>query len=73
MDGLLQIPNGGGLLSQKLGVKTALFFRPHNLTQKPHAVLRRVDPSDDSSDEGNEPSPFVHFKLFALKRFTMTP
>lgn len=73
MDDSFSIPSEGLLISQILGVKTSLCFRPRRLTQKPHAVLRRVEASDDSSDEGGESSSLVHFKIFAQKRFTITP
>ncbi|KAJ3738813.1 hypothetical protein DFH05DRAFT_737235 [Lentinula detonsa] len=73
MDDSFSMPSEGGLLSQILGVKTSLCFRPRKSTQKPHAVLRRVEPSDDSSDEGEELSSLVQFKIFAQKRFTITP
>jgi hypothetical protein len=52
-----------------LGVKGPLRFRLHHSSQKAHVVLRRVEISDDSSND----KPLVHFSLFAQKRIEVKP
>lgn len=54
-----------------LGVKGQLRFHPHGSTQKAHVVLRQVEISDDSDDEGD--SSMVYFSLFAQKRIEVKP
>ncbi|KAI0792740.1 hypothetical protein C8Q75DRAFT_579545 [Abortiporus biennis] len=55
-----------------LGIKGPLRFRSHGSTQKAHVVLRQVDLSDDSDDEG-EPKQALYFSLFAQKRIEVKP
>jgi hypothetical protein len=55
-----------------LGVKGPLRFRPHGSSQKAHIILRRVELSDDSDEEGNTKS-IVYFSLFAQKRIEVKP
>ena len=55
-----------------LGIKGPLRFKPHGATQKAHVVLRRVDPPEDSEDEGDG-KPMVYFSLFAQKRIEVKP
>ena len=55
-----------------LGIQGPLRFRPHGSTQKAHIVLRRVELSDDSDDDGNGKST-VYFSLFAQKRIEVKP
>jgi len=62
----------GPLVSSILGVKGPLRFRPHHYTQRAHVCLRRVEISDDSSDEG-EDNGVVYFSLFAHKRIDVKP
>ncbi|KAF5379907.1 hypothetical protein D9757_007225 [Collybiopsis confluens] len=75
MDDSFAAPGEGIQLSSVLGVKGSLRFCHHTSTAKAHVVLRRVALSDDTSDdeEGKPPSSAVHFRLFAQKRFTITP
>lgn len=54
-----------------LGVKGQLRFHPHGSTQKAHVVLRQVELSEESDDEGD--SPMVYFSLFAHKRIEVKP
>ena len=54
-----------------LGVKGQLRFHPHGSTQKAHVVLRQVELSDESDDEGD--SSMVYFSLFAQKRIEVKP
>ena len=54
-----------------LGIKGQLRFQPHGSTQKAHVVLRQVDMSDESDDEGD--SSMVYFSLFAHKRIEVKP
>lgn len=72
MDESSSIPREGLLISSVLGVKNSLRFRAHQSTLKAHAILRRVENSDNSDDE-EEPSSYVLYKLVAQKRFTITP
>lgn len=68
------LPTGPSLASL-LGVKGPLRFRPHRSSQKAHIVLRRVELSDDSSDE-EDPGKIgrvVYFSLFAQKRIEVKP
>lgn len=62
----------GPTLASILGVKGPLRFRPHGSSQKPHVVLRRVQISDDSSEDG-ESNTIVYFSLFASKRIEVKP
>jgi hypothetical protein len=55
-----------------LGIKGPLRFRPHGSSQKAHIVLRRVELSDDSDDDGPTKS-IVYFSLFAQKRIEVKP
>ncbi|KAG6849085.1 hypothetical protein H0H93_011394 [Arthromyces matolae] len=55
-----------------LGLKGGLRFRAHGATQKAHIVLRRVNVSDDSSDDGLN-SKVVRFTLIAHKRIEVKP
>lgn len=55
-----------------LGIKGPLRFRPHKSSQKAHVILRRVELSDDSSDDG-EVDNVVCFSLFAHKRIEVKP
>ncbi|GJE88033.1 WD40-repeat-containing domain protein [Phanerochaete sordida] len=54
-----------------LGVKGQLRFHPHGSTQKAHVVLRQVELSEESDDEGD--SSVVYFSLFAQKRIEVKP
>lgn len=54
-----------------LGVKSQLRFHPHGSTQKAHVVLRQVELSEESDDEGD--SSMVYFSLFAQKRIEVKP
>ena len=54
-----------------LGIKGQLRFHPHGSTQKAHVVLRQVELSEDSDDEGD--SSMVYFSLFAQKRIEVKP
>lgn len=54
-----------------LGIKGQLRFHPHGSTQKPHVVLRQVDISEDTDDEGE--SSTIYFSLFAQKRIEVKP
>ncbi|KAJ6620317.1 hypothetical protein B0H10DRAFT_2022290 [Mycena sp. CBHHK59/15] len=55
-----------------LGIKGNLCLRHHTASQKAHAILRRVEGSDDSSDSGDENS-VVYFRLFAHKQINLKP
>ena len=61
----------GHTVASILGIKGSLRFRPHGSSQKAHVVLRRVEISDDSSDD--EAKPIVYFSLFAQKRIEVKP
>ena len=54
-----------------LGVNGQLRFHPHGSTQKAHVVLRQVELSEESDDEGD--SSMVYFSLFAQKRIEVKP
>lgn len=63
-------------VASMLGIKGPLRFRTHGSTQKAHVVLRQVELSDDSGDEGdgkNSGKPSVYFSLFAQKRIEVKP
>lgn len=70
-DNLLPEPTVASIL----GIQGPLRFRPHGSSQKAHVVLRRVEISDDSSDEGEGGSSkrVVYFSLFAQKRIEVKP
>lgn len=55
-----------------LGTRGPLRFRAHGSGQKAHVMLRRVEVSDDSTDDGN-PSTVIYFSLFAQKRIEVKP
>lgn len=55
-----------------LGIHGPLRFRTHGSTQKAHVVLRQIDLSDESGDEGDDPN-MVYFSLFAQKRIEVKP
>lgn len=55
-----------------LGIKGSLRFRPHKSSQKAHVVLRRVEVSDDSSDDGDSKQ-IVYYSLFAHKPIQVKP
>lgn len=55
-----------------LGIKGPLRFRTHGATQKAHVVLRQVDLSEESEDEGDGKH-MVYFSLFAQKRIEVKP
>ncbi|KAF7359195.1 WD40 repeat-like protein [Mycena sanguinolenta] len=55
-----------------LGIKGGLRIRRHTINQKAHVVLRRAEPSDDSSDDGQE-NDIVVFRLFAVKPINVKP
>ena len=55
-----------------LGIKGPLRFRPHGSSQKAHIILRRVELSDDSDDDGSSKS-MVYFSFFAQKRIEVKP
>lgn len=65
------------LVGKLLGIQaSSLRFRHHELKQKPHLILRRVeDDSDDSSDDGElkHSHRIVRFSLFAMKRIDVKP
>lgn len=67
-DGLPTSPT----VSSILGIKGPLRFRPHGSSQKAHIILRRVELSDDSDDDGSA-KPIVYFSLFAQKRIEVKP
>lgn len=67
-DGLPTTPT----LASILGVKGPIRIRPHKSKQKAHVVLRRVEISNDSSDEDDSPR-MVYFGLFAHKRIEVKP
>jgi hypothetical protein len=52
-----------------LGIKGPLRFRLHGSSQRAHVVLRRVELSDDSSDDGRT----AYYSLFAQKRIEVKP
>ena len=54
-----------------LGIKGQLRFHPHGSTQKAHVVLRQVELSEESDDEGD--SSIIYFSLFAQKRIEVKP
>lgn len=54
-----------------LGIKGQLRFHPHGSTQKAHVVLRQVELSEESDEEGD--SSMVYFSLFAQKRIEVKP
>jgi hypothetical protein len=58
-------------VSSILGIKGQLRFHPHGSTQKAHVVLRQVEMSEESDDEGD--SSMVYFSLFAQKRIEVKP
>lgn len=58
-------------MASVLGVKGQLRFHPHGSTQKAHVVLRQVELSEESDDEGD--SSTVYFSLFAQKRIEVKP
>jgi hypothetical protein len=64
--------SSGPILTSVLGIKGPLRYRPHHYTQRAHVILRRVEFSDDSSDEG-EDNGIVYFSLFAHKRIDVKP
>lgn len=55
-----------------LGIKGGLRLRHHTVSQKAHAILRRVEASEDSSDDGKG-NPVVYFRLFAHKPINVKP
>ncbi|KAJ7168396.1 hypothetical protein C8R43DRAFT_824699, partial [Mycena crocata] len=57
-------------LASILGIKGRLRLRHHSATQKAHVVLRRVEASDDSSEDGKE-NDIVCFRLFAHKNISL--
>ncbi|EGN96271.1 hypothetical protein SERLA73DRAFT_185930, partial [Serpula lacrymans var. lacrymans S7.3] len=59
-------------VSSILGIKGSLRFRRHGSSQKAHVVLRRVEISEDSSDDENR-KPTVYYSLFAQKRIEVKP
>ncbi|TEB36320.1 hypothetical protein FA13DRAFT_1771708, partial [Coprinellus micaceus] len=65
------------LVGKLLGIQaSSLRFRHHELKQKPHLILRRVeDDSDDESDDGElkHSHRIVRFSLFAMKRIDVKP
>ncbi|KAF9068344.1 hypothetical protein BDP27DRAFT_1327490 [Rhodocollybia butyracea] len=75
MDESFAIPSEGLVISSVLGLKPSLRLLPHKSTQKAHVILRRVEIENDSSEEedSQSTSSIVHFRLFAQKRFTITP
>ncbi|KAJ7243435.1 hypothetical protein B0H12DRAFT_1131088 [Mycena haematopus] len=62
----------GASVASILGIKGGLRIRPHTIHQKAHAVLRRVELSEESSDDGRENN-IVVFKLFAAKPINLKP
>ncbi|KAK7035821.1 hypothetical protein R3P38DRAFT_607070 [Favolaschia claudopus] len=56
-------------LCSVLGVKN-LRLRKHPISHKPHAILRRVESSDDSSDEDDKGA-VVYFRLYSQKSFNV--
>ncbi|TCD70598.1 hypothetical protein EIP91_002628 [Steccherinum ochraceum] len=67
-DGMPQEPTVASIL----GVRGSLRFRSHGSTQKAHVVLRQIDLSEESGDEGDDPN-VVYFSLFAQKRIEVKP
>ncbi|KAJ7349012.1 hypothetical protein DFH08DRAFT_133541 [Mycena albidolilacea] len=66
-------PPTGTSLASILGIKGGLRIRHHPISQtKAHAILRRVELSEDSSDDGQENS-VVHFRLFTHKNLNLKP
>ncbi|KAJ7802850.1 hypothetical protein B0H14DRAFT_2270857, partial [Mycena olivaceomarginata] len=60
-------------LASILGIKGGLRIRHHPISQtKAHAILRRVELSEDSSDDGQENN-LVHFRLFTHKNLNLKP
>lgn len=55
-----------------LGIKGGLRIRHHTASQKAHVILRRVEASEDSSDDGKE-NDVVCFRLFANKQINLKP
>ncbi|KAJ6546904.1 hypothetical protein B0H19DRAFT_1162953 [Mycena capillaripes] len=53
-----------------LGIKGGLRIRHHTTSQKAHVVLRRVEGSENSSDDGKE-NDVVYFRLFANKNINL--
>lgn len=60
------------ILTSILGIQGPLRFRPHGSSQKAHVVLRRVELSDDSDDDGETKST-IYFSLFAAKKIDVKP
>lgn len=63
-------------VASMLGIRGPLRFRTHGSTQKAHVVLRQVEPSEESGDEGDGKSSSksaVYFSLFAQKRIEVKP
>lgn len=66
-------PPAGTSLASILGIKGGLRIRHHPISQtKAHAILRRVELSEDSSDDGQENN-LVHFRLFTHKNLNLKP
>ena len=65
-------PSPSPTVTSILNVKGPLRFRPHGSSQKAHVVLRRVEISEESSDEAEAKS-VVYFSLFAQKRIEVKP
>ncbi|KAJ7778647.1 hypothetical protein DFH07DRAFT_685651, partial [Mycena maculata] len=59
-------------LASVLGIKGRLRVRHHTASQKAHVILRRVEASEDSSDDGEETDTVV-FKLFSNKQINLKP
>ncbi|KAJ7491168.1 hypothetical protein FB451DRAFT_633222 [Mycena latifolia] len=53
-----------------LGIKGGLRLRHHTVSQKAHVILRRVEASEDSTDDDEE-SNVVCFRLFANKNINL--
>ncbi|KAJ7494505.1 hypothetical protein B0H11DRAFT_939618 [Mycena galericulata] len=55
-----------------LGIKGGLRIRHHTASQKAHVILRRVEASGDSSEDGQD-TDAVCFRLFAHKPINLKP
>ncbi|KAF7294665.1 hypothetical protein MIND_01003400 [Mycena indigotica] len=63
-------------LASLLGIKDSLRLRrdPIGIRQRPHIILKRVEESDTSSDDSDEPhSDTVQFRIYTAKHLNLKP
>ncbi|KAF7971452.1 hypothetical protein HWV62_21022 [Athelia sp. TMB] len=63
---------GSLTVASMLGIRGSLRFRAHGSSQKAHVILRRVEVTDDSTDD-EKSNTVVYFSLFAQKRIEVKP